>query len=62
MVELKQVDNRIHMETTRAYYGQGTFSLTKDKAHLAKKPLEMPSLYKKSAAETLAEMAEMAVR
>jgi hypothetical protein len=62
MVELKQVDNRIHMETTRAYYGQVTFSLTKDKAHLAKKPLEMPSLYKKSAAETLAEMAEMAVR
>jgi hypothetical protein len=47
MVELKQVDDRIHMETTRAYYGQGTFSLTKDKAHLAKKPLEMPKIVQK---------------
>jgi hypothetical protein len=60
MVELKQVDDRIEMETKRAYHGLGTFSLTKDKQNLAKPPEDLPSLYKKSAAETLAEMAEIA--
>jgi hypothetical protein len=60
MVELKALDDRIEMETTRAYHGLGTFSLTKDKKNLAKPPEELRSSYKKSPAETLAEMAEIA--
>ncbi|MFN9938239.1 MAG: hypothetical protein ACK56I_02085, partial [bacterium] len=44
----------------RGYHNVGTFSLTKDKEHLKKPPGELQSSYKKSAAETLAEMAELA--
>ncbi len=47
MVELKQLDDRIEMETRRAYHGLSTFSLTKDKKNLEKPPEELPSLYKK---------------
>ena len=60
MVELKALDDRIEMETNRGYHNVGTFSLTKDKEHLKKPPGELQSSYKKSAAETLAEMAELA--
>jgi len=60
MVELKALDDRIEIETTRGYHNVGTFSLTKDKQNLAKPPEELRTSYKKSAAETLAEMAEIA--